>query len=219
MELRLLRPLGFRLTSACSGRSAPRPAAEPQLRWRGPAISLRRHFFATAADLVPGLERFEGAASVRYVRTGAHDSEAPREFHAGRDLPALGFAPSGASAREPAYLVVNRSTAVEVREGSPDMGSRVFYIDQLRNPDSTVSRPGGLHAADVLVAGEIATLGETEAAVELHKLMVRTVTRGFRRVRSFWLGPVAFARLEAGARLTGDVRSPRLYDLQADVGA
>jgi len=103
-----------------------------------------------------------------------------------------------------------------VREVSPDAGSPVFHIDQLRNPDSTVFRLGGLHAENVLVAGEIATLGESQPAVELHRLMVRTVTRGFRRVQAFWLGPEALALLEAGARLTVDVQSPRLYDLQLD---
>jgi hypothetical protein len=79
-----------------------------------------------------------------------------------------------------------------------------------------VFQPGGLHQDDVLIAGRIATTGTTPAALALHQLMVRTVTKGFRRVQSYWLGPEALARFQAGARLTAAVRSPALYDLRAE---
>ncbi|MFN0179605.1 MAG: hypothetical protein ACKVZ0_12475 [Gemmatimonadales bacterium] len=46
--------------------------------------------------------------------------------------------------------------------------------------------------------------------------MVRTVTKGFRRVQSFWLGPEALALFQAGARLTTAIQSPPTYDLRAE---
>lgn len=94
-----------------------------------------------------------------------------------------------------------------MREGPRDTGGCVLcYIDQLLHPDSTVFRPGGIHNDDVLIAGQISTLGDTEAAVALQRLMVRTVTLGVHRVRTLWLGPEALAMFEAGARWTVDVQ-------------
>jgi hypothetical protein len=179
-------------------------------------MSRERHFFATAGDLRPGLQRFEDAFPVRYVQTGLFDSRAPVEFIAGASLPNLGVAASGDAIREPAFLVTNRNTSVVVREVAQREGGIKFAVDQLDNPDSTVFQACGLYQGKVLIAGRIATTGATSAALAVHQLMVRTVTKGFRRVQSYWLGPEALVLFHAGARLTAAVQRPKTYDLRAE---
>jgi len=177
-------------------------------------MASERYFFATATDLIPGLRRFEEACAVQYVLTGQFNSRVPALFTVGEALPELGLAPAGDAISVPAFLVLARDSPVIFREIPQRSGAVVFAIDQLENPDSTVFRGGGLTAEAVLISGEIATTGTTLEALELHRLMVRTVTKGFRRVQSFWLGPEAFAMLAAGARLTKSVRMSRTYDLR-----
>jgi hypothetical protein len=180
-------------------------------------MSSGRHFFATANDLIPGFRRFEQARAVQYVLTGHFDSPKPTVFTAGEALPELGRAPAGDASRVPAFLVLTRDAPVAFREIPQSSGGMVFAVDQLQNPDSTVFRAGGVEEESVLISGEIATTGVTLEALEVHRLMVRTVTKGFRRVRSFWLGPEAFAMFAAGARLTQSVSRSRLYDLPTDL--
>lgn len=79
-------------------------------------MSRQRLFFATASDLLPGLQRFEDESAVRYIHAGLFDSPVPTEFAAGASLPNLGFAPSGDAVHEPQFLVMPRDIAVIVRE-------------------------------------------------------------------------------------------------------
>jgi len=126
-------------------------------------MSRRRHFFATVADLQPGLERFESAFPVRFVQTGLFDSRAVKEF-VWKDLPNLGTAPSGDNNHERAFLVMSRSIDIIVREVPQLAGEIKFAVDQLNNPDSTVFQSAGLYKKGVLTAGQIATTGATSAA-------------------------------------------------------
>jgi len=175
-----------------------------------------RHFFATASDLLPGLTRFEQTRSIRYIEKGLFDTRQVREYRSGADFPHLGIAPSGHAIREPTFLVLDRETPLVIRDIPQLAGGVKYAIDQLENPDSTVLWPGGLHAPDVLVSGRIATTGLTTIAKELQRVMIRTVTRGFRRVQAFWLGPEALRMFEGGARLTMATQMPPAYDLRRE---
>jgi hypothetical protein len=171
-----------------------------------------RHFFATAADLLPGFTRFEQACAVRYVETGHFDARTAPEYRSGTQIPDLGLAASGRPTSS--FLVVGSTTPIIFREIHLRAGGIKFAVDQLENADSTVFWPGGLWNSDVLIAGRIATTGVTNTAKELQRVMVRTLTRGFRRVGAFWLGSEALSMFEAGARLTADAQMPREYDLR-----
>jgi hypothetical protein len=175
-----------------------------------------RLFYATADDLRPGLKRFEEAVAVRYYEMGIFDFPAPLRFDAGAELPGLGLAPSGDANHEPFYLVMYRSASIEPREIPQNSGGAKFAIDQLQNPDSTVFRPCGMYEVGVMIAGRISTMGLTPTAIELQRLMVRTVTKGFRRVRACWLGPQALEMFEKGARLTAALQMPREFDLKRE---
>ena len=177
-----------------------------------------RHFFATASDLLPGLARFEQLHPVQYVETGLFDVRATRVWSSGSAIPNLGRAPSGQAITESTFLVMLRQSQLAIREVPQRAGGVKFAIDQLENPDSTVFWPGGLFAPDVLVSGRIATIGATDTARILQKAMVQSVTRKFRRIGMFWLGPDAVKLFEAGARLTTSVKNPPEYDLRIEGG-
>jgi hypothetical protein len=113
-------------------------------------------------------------------------------------------------------LVVDRGTAIVIRDVPQHAGGIKYAIDQLNNPDSTVLWPGGMHGSDVLISGRIATTGLTSAAKELQREMIRAVTKDFRRIGTFWLGPDALRLFEAGARLTMATQMPSSYDLRRE---
>ena len=152
---------------------------------------------------------------MQYVPAGLFSSRPTARFDAGESLPEL-RAPGGDANQVPAFLILARHATVVVSEVPQHSGGTLFAVDQLRNPDSTVFRAGGLKDDSVLISGGITATGTTEAALEIHRLMVRTVTKGFRRVRSFWPGPEALEMFRAGARLTPSVRMPRTYDLRTE---
>jgi hypothetical protein len=177
-----------------------------------------RLLFATASDLLSGLARFEQLHPVQFVETGLFDIRTPRVWLSASAIPSLGRAPSGQAITEPAFLVMFRQNPLVVDDVPQRAGGVKFAVDQLKNPDSTVFWPGGFHSPEVLVSGRIATIGATDTAKTLQKDMVRTVTRGFRRIGMFWLGPDAMKLFEAGARLTTSVQSPPEYDLRIEGG-
>jgi hypothetical protein len=177
-----------------------------------------RLFFATASDLLPGLARFEQLHPVQYVESGLFDIRTPRVWSSGSAIPNLGRAPSGQAITEPAFLVMFRQSPVVVRDVPQRAGGVKYAVDQLENPDSTVIWTGGLFSPAVLVSGSVATIGATDTARTLQKDMARTVTRGFRRIGVYWLGPDAVKLFEAGARLTWSVQSPPEYDLRIEGG-
>jgi len=94
-------------------------------------------------------------------------------------------------------------------------GSELFAIDQLANPDSVTFTAGGKWDKDVLLHGRVATASDSEIAKELMKLFNLVISKQFKKVRAYWVGPAAYAFLEAGGRLTASAQSPRDFDLIA----
>lgn len=173
-----------------------------------------RHFFAKAQDLLPGFERLEQTIELQYVLTGNFDSNRLTCVQHGRELTNLGVAKSGGLVTEPAYLVMLRTSPVRPREIRLDHGGCRFAFDQLLNPDSVVLRCGGLYDESTLISGGVATMGKTSEAVMLQRRVSSALTKGFRRVGTFWLGPEALGLMHAGGRLTQQIGSPPEYDLQ-----
>jgi hypothetical protein len=61
----------------------------------------------------------------------------------------------------------------------------------------------------------VATVSEDPDSIALYKGSVRELTRGYRKIRMYLVGPEALRMLESGKRLvTIGVRSPAEYDLR-----
>lgn len=92
-----------------------------------------------------------------------------------------------------------------------------YLFAQDNNPDSIVLWPGGMYGEQWLVTGEISTLGETRKSLEIYGIFRSAITRGFRHIKNYQVGPEAERMLDGGVRLvTVGVDEPAEYDLKRD---
>ena len=73
--------------------------------------------------------------------------------------------------------------------------------------------PGGFWNDKTLLAGEIATIHDAAASMELYDLFRKELLRGFTSVGSFEVGAEALAFLKSGGRLTVDAQAAPMLDL------
>ena len=173
----------------------------------------QRHFFASPDDLLSVFERVESRHSVSFVLTGMFETSEFALFHAGAALPTLRLPASRQSIQCPTYLVVLRSTPVNVRSVPQRTGGVRYAIDQLENPDSTTLTHGGIHSPEVLISGRVATVSATPTGKKLQSAFSNAIENQFTRVNAFYVGPEAYELLQNGCRLTFNVDAPPEYDL------
>ena len=179
-----------------------------------PSLKGRRFFFATAADLRPGLEAIEDDVDLDFVLHEMSDTPTPRVFGSLRNFPELGVSATGAATTSPMFLVfprgkVPRLSAIKQRKG----GTRYVVA---ATADCVILHCGGVHpTSGAIVAGELQLpLSPSATARELFQLFSRELFGGFHTVRDFRVGPEAFSAFKSGERLVSiGVRSPREYDL------
>lgn len=150
----------------------------------GSAMAHRRGFFATLADLEPGIRRFEAASPALYVLAGLFDSAELRSADSALDLH-LGRADTGAMVTEDAYLVLVAGSDVAVRSVPQRTGETRFAIYGSLNPDSVVCCFGGVHVDRVLISGEVSTMAASGASRDLFKSLARQLTKGFECIGSY----------------------------------
>ncbi|MEZ6037407.1 MAG: hypothetical protein R3F29_08000 [Planctomycetota bacterium] len=115
-------------------------------------------------------------------------------------------------------MVLPVETEVRVRPVHQRSGGIKFAIDQLLNPDSVVCCFGGVHVEGVMISGEASTIGTSDASRAMFKLLARHLTKGFKRIGSYWVGGEAGQLLDRGWRLTSSVTSSEDYDLASGSG-
>jgi len=158
-----------------------------------------KNLFATRGDLEPGLADAERSRELRHVSLAGMEG--------------LGISRTG-NHLEPSYLVAPRNVAVAARAVPQRKGGVLFALDQMENPSTFVFQPGGIFEQQCLVAGHIGTIHEDPIGKELLQDFSRAVTRGFKKVRSYWVGPEALTLLDSGVRLvTISAKEPSEYDL------
>jgi hypothetical protein len=175
---------------------------------------MQRHFFAMADDLIPVFERADKKQPLVYTLAGLFDS--PELIHAerGADLPSLRQpAPCKGTVGRPRYLVLPRELSVQIREVPQRAGGIKYAVDQLINPDSITISHGGVPEPSILLNGEVGTCTDSEISVSLYRSFANAIGKHFVQVRAFWVGPEAYRLFKNGWRLTGNVDSPREYDL------
>lgn len=173
----------------------------------------RKFLFATRNDLEPGIRAFEAKRSVKYMETGLFETFPTEVYSSLLEVPDLGIAKYGQAPLEACYLVLDASTEVRIREVPQRRGGVRYALDAVANPKSINFRPGGMYQDRCLIMGEITTMPDDPTSIELYRLFVREVTKGFVQVQECRIGPEAFRLLESGMRLTQDVRAPTEYDV------
>lgn len=171
------------------------------------------YFFATRKDLDPGIRSIEAKSRLRYVLMGSFDSPEIVSYQSALDLPDIGFSIHGDQAHERSYLVMHDDEEVVERQVPQKRGGTRYFVDQMLNPDSLMFRPCGIFTNIAIIRGEISTLGGTQAALDLYNDFSKTLVTGFKKVKSYYLGPEALKLAQGRIRLTHAVHVPSEYDL------
>jgi hypothetical protein len=192
-------------------------------------------FFATQADLEPGFRSIESTQRLTLAEQNYYNAKSIPTIGSLFSIPNLGKVTDRRSLRyvvQPADKSFNPTRVVQVgkkKEFAPKLamalaltgirppGGKVVYDIQLvKHPSAITFAPGGFWNAQTLIAGEIATIHETQASIVLYDLFRKELLRGFTSVQSFEVGPEALAFMKSGGRLTIDVKAGKFLDLVAD---
>lgn len=173
-----------------------------------------RHFFGTKNDLMPGIKSLESDVELKYVLCGLFDSHEPQVYFSILDFNNLCKHKNGDHVFNDGYLVVERSENVFVQKVPQISGGVKYSISQLNNPNS-VFETGGIFEEKNLVHGRIATISTTPKAKILFKNLSKYITKGFKKIHSFYVGEEAYNFGKNGGRLiTIGIKSPVEYDLK-----
>ena len=149
-------------------------------------MSAERNFYLTPEDLRE-LVRPSPVSGLEAARLGQYSSKTPENVKLATALQ------DDASQ----LLVFKHGTTLNFRS----LGAGKYVLDQLVNPDSVVLEPGRLCSADVLIAGRISTISQSDEAITLFKVLVASLNRITVRIKSYRVGNGAMAMLKRGARL------------------
>jgi hypothetical protein len=170
-------------------------------------------FHALREDILPVLELVEQEGPLQYVRTGNQLSSHFEMFLRGRELPDLGIADQGTGSGCKSYLVTKTTVQLTVRMLMGTDGVQRFLMDQLLNPDSVRLTPAGMWGDDVLLAGIVDTVSDSDIAQELMKRFNSAFRKHFGKIKAYRVDSQALALLKAEKRLTDSAQSPREFDL------
>lgn len=177
-------------------------------------MTTHKHLFGTKRDFEPGIARIEEQLELRYVLCTFSEKSEITSYLTLLDYEDLGVNRSG-DHLTPAILIVPRTASVHVETVPQRGGGNRFSISQSGNTGSIVFQPGGIYQENALVAGHISTIHQDTLSTRLFADFSRALLRGFRKVRSYRVGPEALQLLDGGTRLlTINAREPQEYDLK-----
>lgn len=176
----------------------------------------RTSFYALREDLEPGLARFEQLQKVKYAQCGYYPSMPTPVFSTWGEIPSVGTCEGvRATMSGTGYLVLPMESKVPYQERSLS-GKMMHTVGLSPTPEAFFCAFGGLYKDGTVVAGEAVSVNPGSPGDELYKLFVKTVFKGFSRVRGNRLGPKATELFKSGRRLTHDVSSARMCDLKQE---
>ena len=173
------------------------------------------NLFATGGDWHNLLASIEDKIEVFYVKSGIkNDTLSCKESHRGWE--GLGSSISGNLNNDSAFLCVSKNASIKFRGVDQRDGGRIDFIDQMENPDTVSLKIGGQFGERILVAGQIGTISDSDWSLHAFSIFHREVKKQFVKIKSYFVGNEALELLRNGWRLTANVRSPKIYDLQVD---
>lgn len=171
-------------------------------------------FFASRSDLLQLLEKIEDQRLIHYVPSGLFDSKVLIRMAKARGIEQLGIAVAGDANHVPAYLIVDASTKVNVREVPQRRGGTKYAVDQLQNPKSIAFSPGGEFGYVAIIAGSVDTVSRDSHSLSLFTLVKKQVQKEFEYINGWYVGKGALEAMDSGIRLTANINSPRECDLR-----
>ena len=165
-------------------------------------------FFATNSDLRAVLDAVEAHCGIQYIECGLFDVADRPAFATLRPGP-INYAPGSANC----FLVFPRDGVCKVRTVAQRRGGTRYAVDQMVNPGTVVLNPGIDMNESAIIAGSVGTIHSDNTSSALMRTFAAEVKRRFQRIKSYWVGPQANARLDSGARLTHSITAPPECDL------
>lgn len=171
------------------------------------------HFYATRADLEPGIRAMESIRSLKYVERGLFPDATPRTLGSALSIPNLGLSNTGDLNLNPFYLVLDSELPIEIRTVPQRRGGVMYAIDEVSNPTAMILAPGGLHEENCIIVGQ-AMASSDNRSQQVYRRLVSCLVRGFMKVDVYYVGPEALRLWREGARLTHSEKRPIEYDLR-----
>ncbi len=168
-------------------------------------------FFASTEDIAHILSAVGSRLPIGFVGAGLVADSSMRTQITLPELLQIVAGPGGSSL---VFLVVPMSETIHVREILQKKGKPHYSIDQLANPKCLVLRPGGMLNPSTVLAGQIGTASENPESSELFSNFSTLMRQRFTKIKSYWVGPEALRVLDAGGRLTANVKGLPEYDLK-----
>lgn len=172
-------------------------------------------FFAILEDIEPIFQEFEHTLDISYYLAGLHNDSKVFVANTIFEIPNLGVAAFGDWNQIDRYLILKRKEILNIREIVQKGGNIKYAIDQMNNPKSIELKVGGIYLQKekVIVAGRVATISNDSDSIELFKLLSTKIKKYFKKIDSFYVGPMAETKLKEGWRLVTNERASSDYDL------
>lgn len=164
--------------------------------------------FASRKDQIELFTSIGGSFDVEFVLMGSFETLQELRYTSVADLPDLGIAKHGDETKESTYLVIERNSAILVRETPQRRGGFRYIIDGRDNPASVIFTPSGQFADIAFISGRIVAIHDHKFAQNLYEALEKRIKKQFTRVQSFWLSPEAHEEYAKGMRFTQMVRGP-----------
>ena len=170
-----------------------------------------KYFFATRADLEPGLRLAESRLFIKYVKYGFHPTPQPAVYRSALDIPQFGISSYG-RVYGMQYMALPAHAEVHVRPVPQVEGGILYSIDPPYNLGGFCIGVGGWYEGKMgkfLVGSEMGCYSDVKEIKTLYGRYVRTVTRGFVAVRdrynqTWWVGSESMIAVKSGIRLVTD---------------
>ncbi len=175
----------------------------------------RIFFFATPADIVRALARFEDNAPLKFVDTGDITTPNRTIYLESSEIPEPGIATHETGSQSQRYMVSHRDTKNDLRPYTTRKGEKRWSLDNGNNEETVLLTMAGKWK-DILLPGIMNTLHETPVAQQLMKWFLAALkAEGFTKVDMYWMGKEALEMLKSGKRLsTTAEQSPPEFDLK-----
>jgi hypothetical protein len=174
------------------------------------------NFFATYNDISSVLEQFERGEreGILYVLSGLFNVETPQILETYRALNSLSVSVDGDPNHVSGYLIVSDPKQIVVTEVPQKKGGSKFGIDQAGIPDSLYFQSGGVFGNEIIVPGRIGIVYQTPISRRLYGTFAKLITRNFIKVKSYYVGPEAYALWKNGMRLGLSIKASPEIDLK-----
>jgi hypothetical protein len=171
-------------------------------------------FFATRTDLLDLFMKIEANRTIHLAEAGMLDQADLVVYPSASQILGLGEIRVHESVQGRILLITDVAIPF-VNEPVPQRcGGMRYSVSQKANPNTISLAPGGQFDDHTILAGNFGTCTDSPLSAVLLKLVAGAIRRNWTGIKSYAVGPEATRVLDAGGRLTANLRSPREFDLQ-----